>query len=83
MAKSIQSSEGRVDRLQILSEDVITLPEVAKEVPRSSEQKPLHYSTVFRWVHKGVRGHKLATVKVGHVHVTSRQRLHAFLKAIN
>ena len=68
--------------LDILNEDLISLQETAKEVPRPSGKKPLHYATVWRWAHRGLNGHKLETVKIGSQVMTSRQRLHAFLKAI-
>ena len=65
----------------ILAEDLLTLPQAAKAVPRPEGKKPLHHSTIWRWSQKGIRGHKLQTVQVGQQRVTSRQRLHAFLEA--
>ena len=65
----------------ILTEDLLTLPQAAKAVPRPPGKKPLHHSTIWRWSQKGIRGHKLQTVQVGQQRVTSRQRLHAFLEA--
>ena len=65
----------------ILAEDLLTLPQAAKEVPRPEGKKPLHHSTIWRWSQKGIRGHKLQTVQVGQQRVTSKQRLNAFLEA--
>ena len=68
--------------LDILSEDLLTIEQAAREVPRPAGKKPLHYATAWRWAHRGLRGHKLETVRVGSQLMTSRERLHAFLRAI-
>ena len=68
--------------LNILSEDLLTIEQAAREVPRPAGKKPLHYATAWRWAHRGLRGHKLETVRVGSQLMTSRERLHAFLLAI-
>lgn len=67
--------------LDILSEDLLTLEQAAKEIPRPPGEKELHYGTIWRWKTRGLRGHKLQTVKVGCQHLTSKQRLNAFLAA--
>lgn len=64
--------------MRILTEDVITLNEAVRELPTRT-----HLSTAYRWVHRGIRGHKLATVKIGSQIVTSRQAMTRFLRAIN
>ena len=69
-------------QLDILSEDLISLREAAGTVPRPAGKKPLPYATIWRWAHRGLNGHKLETVKIGSQVMTSHQRLHAFLKAI-
>ncbi|MDG2221294.1 MAG: DUF1580 domain-containing protein [Rubripirellula sp.] len=60
----------------ILTEDLLTLRQATKEVPRAPGQGPLHYATIWRWTNRGLRGHKLETIKVGQQHMTSKQRLH-------
>jgi hypothetical protein len=65
----------------ILTEDLLTLEQAAKEVPRPKGMKPIRYATLWRWAKRGLRGEKLETVKLGHLVFTSRQRLHAFLQA--
>lgn len=68
--------------LSILTEDLLDLRAAAREVPRPRGVKPISYQTVWRWTKRGVRGHRLETVRIGQQHMTSRQRLHAFLQAI-
>lgn len=64
--------------LRILAEDVLTMSEAAQEFPRAK-----HVSCLYRWAHRGVRGHRLATVRLGAQLVTSRQAITRFLRAIN
>lgn len=70
------------DKLSILAEDLLTLQQAAREVPRPAGKSSLHHATLWRWAHRGLNGYRLETVKVGSQLMTSRQRLHAFLKAI-
>ena len=42
-----------------------------------------HLSTGWRWAHRGVRGHKLETIRIGGVTCTSRQAIERFLSALN
>lgn len=72
------SEAARPTLLQILTEDVITLNEAARELPTRT-----HLSTLYRWAKRGVNGRKLETVKVGSQIVTSRQALTRFLVALN
>jgi len=64
--------------LQILTEDVLTLNQAARELPTRT-----HLSTVYRWAKRGVNGRKLETLKVGSQFITSRQALTRFLLALN
>lgn len=65
-------------KLQILTEDAISLREAAQELPR-----PVSSSTIYRWALRGVRGRKLETVHIGAQIITSRQAMTRFLAAIN
>ena len=67
--------------INILTEDLLTLKQAAKAVPRPKGRKPVHYATIYRWVNTGVRGTKLETIKIGQQYMTSVQRIHAFLEA--
>ncbi len=65
-------------KLSLLTEDVISVTEAAREIP----SRP-NVSTVWRWTKRGVRGTKLQTVCVGSRIFTSRQAVTRFLEAIN
>lgn len=61
----------------ILTETVCTLKDVPKIVPT----RPC-FATVWRWTQRGVRGHRLATYKIGSRVITSHESVHRFLEAI-
>lgn len=60
--------------LAILGEQMMSLPELARESSRAA-------STVWRWTKYGVAGVRLEAVCVGGRRVTSRQAYHRFIKA--
>ena len=63
---------------QIRLEELITLNEATKLLPRRRGQKRVHVSTLHRWASVGLRGVRLATVSVGGCRCTSRQHLSEF-----
>lgn len=65
-------------KLDLLTEDTITLNEACKELPGNP-----HVSTLWRWKDRGVDGVKLETIKIGTKHFTSRQALTRFLEKTN
>jgi hypothetical protein len=44
--------------------------------------RPIAYSTVWRWVYHGVRGHHLEIVKAGAMPCTSKRMVLAFFQAL-
>ncbi|TWT76205.1 hypothetical protein CA13_66960 [Planctomycetes bacterium CA13] len=63
--------------LNLLTEDVVSLSQAAKELPH----RP-HVSTLWRWNKRGINGRKLETVAIGSRIFTSRQAVSRFLGAI-
>ena len=63
------------------SEHVISLKEAARLLPQRSG-KPVHVSTLYRWVNPGLKGHVLETVQVGGTRCTSREALDRFFAAL-
>ncbi len=61
--------------LDLLTEEIITLKEAAREFPNQP-----HVSALYRWATRGMRGVKLGTVRLGHAKLTSRQTLTRFLR---
>tara|TARA_A100001391_G_scaffold53957_2_gene32878 strand:- start:1899 stop:2207 length:309 start_codon:yes stop_codon:yes gene_type:complete len=66
------------NKLDLLTEDLISLTEATKELPN----RP-HLSTVWRWTQRPVRGVKLETIKIGHATLTSKQAITRFIQASN
>jgi len=59
----------------ILTEDVITLKDVAALLPT----RPC-FATIWRWSKRGLKGLKLETYRIGQQHLTSKQAVHRFLE---
>lgn len=68
--------------IDLFSEDVVSLTEAAKFVPRRRAGKKAHPSTLFRWAKDGMRGRKLETIRVGGTICTSREALARFFEAL-
>lgn len=47
-------------------------------LPRGRNGRPLHRNTIFLWWHRGIRGVRLATIKIGGTRCTSVRALVAF-----
>ncbi len=62
----------------LLTEDVLSMSEAAQEIPG----RP-HVSTLWRWAHRGLKGEKLETLKIGGRTVTSRQAITRFFDRTN
>ena len=65
--------------IELSSETPITIAEVPLHIPRR-HGRMVHYSTVYRWMTKGVRGRKLESLLIGGVRYTTLEALARFLK---
>lgn len=68
---------------RVLSEDLCTFAQVTQMIREQQSGSRLHVATVHRWSLRGVRGHRLESVRVGGRLLTSRQAVHRFLNALN
>lgn len=64
--------------IDITNEDLIRLNEVPKLLPKRPNGKRIHISAIYRWSQKGIRGIKLATIRIGGTTYTSRQAIQRF-----
>jgi hypothetical protein len=69
--------------IDIDSEELVPLTNVATMVPPRPNGKRMAVTTAWRWATVGVRGHKIEVVRIGGSKYTSREALGRFLKAIN
>lgn len=65
--------------IELSTETLITIAEVPLHIPKRHGRK-VHYSTVYRWMTKGVRGRKLESLFIGGVRYTTIEALARFLK---
>jgi hypothetical protein len=61
--------------IDINSETLLTLTQAARLRPSARGGRPTHQSSVYRWISRGLRGHKLEAVRVGGTLYTSREAL--------
>lgn len=60
------------------TETLLTLAQLAKRLPRRRRNRPVHPSTVFRWRFPGIRGVRLECVRIGGAWHTSWQAFERF-----
>lgn len=64
-------------------EELIPLTQAPEHLPWGRQGRPVHVSTVWRWVYRGVGGVKLESIKIGGTRYTSREALRRFLDQLN
>jgi len=68
--------------IDLKSETPLALAQAAKLIPPTRLDRPVHVSTLVRWIVHGVRGVKLEAARVGGRWVTSREALERFSAAL-
>lgn len=63
---------------KILTEDVLTMSEARAEIFRATGRRP-DKSTITRWIHRGVGGTRLESIRLGSQLLVSKQAIHRFL----
>jgi hypothetical protein len=66
--------------IDVQSEAVLSLSEASRAV---CPGRPVHLSTLYRWIAPGVRGQRLEAVRVGGRTLTSKEALTRFLSRLN
>jgi hypothetical protein len=74
---------GSHPMIDLESENVFTLTEAVKHLPRRNSGRRQHPSTVVRWAKKGLRGVQLETIRVGGTLCTSLEALQRFCNALS
>ena len=57
--------------IDVNSEQIVTLSQLAKRLPRRRSGRPVHPATIHRWRNPGVRGVRLECVRIGGIWHTS------------
>lgn len=64
--------------IDLSSEQVLSLKEAARRLPRQANGKKVHVSTLHRWCSRGLKGVRLESLKLGGRLVTSVEALQRF-----
>jgi len=80
MSPASRTSRTKVD---LAHEELLTLAEAARALPRLRNERKVHVSTLYRWISRGVRGVRLEAVRLGRTLVTSREALQRFAERLN
>ena len=70
-------------KIDPFADDIVKLSEAPGILPRGAKGRKVHVSTIWRWSSRGIRGIKLATVRVGGMIFTSREALRNFFDQLN
>jgi len=65
-----------------LSDTTFALAEAARRLPCLRNGRPVHPSTLWRWASRGLRGVRLATIRIGGTTCTSLEALQRFFEQI-
>lgn len=64
--------------IDLKTDEVVSLAEAARMLPRRRGGKRPHVATLYRWSQGGCRGVRLETIQVGGTRCTSRQAIARF-----
>ena len=64
------------------TEQVISLTEAAKHLPKRRANKRPNVATMYRWISSGVKGIRLEYIVIGGTRCTSREALQRFFDAL-
>jgi len=68
--------------IDITKEELFTLAEAAKRIPRRRGGKKCNISTMYRWCTEGLHGIRLEAVKIGGTRCTSAEALSRFFQRL-
>jgi hypothetical protein len=68
--------------IDLRCETLLTMAQAARIRPPGRGGKPTHPATVYRWVARGLRGHRLESIRLGGTLYTSREALQRFAEAL-
>lgn len=68
--------------ISIASEEILTLSQAAKRLPRRRRGQQPHVATLYRWAQRGLNGAVLETLQVGGTLCTSSEALQRFFERL-
>ena len=68
--------------IDLSTESLLSMAQAARLRPLSRRGRPTHPSTIYRWIARGLRGHRLEGIRLGGSLYTSREALQRFADAL-
>jgi hypothetical protein len=68
--------------ISVGTEQLLTLSQLAKRLPRHRNDRPVHPSTCHRWRSPGVRGVRLECLRIGGIWCTSWEAFQTFCECL-
>lgn len=69
--------------IDITTESLIAVGEVPRHLPVRSTGRRVHIATVYRWIQRGVRGVRLASIRIGGTTYTSLEAVQRFSQQLS
>lgn len=69
--------------IDILSENLVSLADAAKLLPRRRGGKRVHQSCIYRWCLNGLKGVVLESIQIGGTRCTSKEALTRFFNRLS
>jgi hypothetical protein len=68
--------------IDLSREELLTLAQAGRVRPPGRKGRPLHPSTIYRWISRGLRGVRLEAIRLGGTLYTSREALQRFAERL-
>lgn len=69
--------------IDINRDELLPFKRASREIPSARGEGGIHVATLYRWAQRGVRGHRLESVLVGGVRMTTRRAIQAFIEKLS
>jgi hypothetical protein len=74
--------------VDVFSENLLSLAQVAKLLPPGRQGRPVNFSTIYRWIFTGIKSPtgervKLGSIRLGGRYLVSRESLQRFIDALS
>lgn len=79
---AVTQPDAATPTIDIRSEELFTLSELARQLPRRRGRRPVSPSTLYRWWRRGLRGVHLEVLQVGGTACSSREAMQRFFERL-
>jgi len=68
--------------ISLKSDEIVSISQAAKRLPKRSNGKAIHVASVYRWIGEGINGVRLESVRIGGRLFTSVEALQRFTERL-